>query len=523
MARIDREQLGELLSGYIDGELNPREREIIERVLREDESARQLLADLQRTAQAVSSLPRHAAPASILGDTHATLERSALLSDFPEPRAHQTRGRSSWAARLAMAAMLGLVLVTGWWFTTEQTRRGSKGKTELTQRVFRDADDAKDEDELHVGMEKPSLGLASRAKEVPATSAVFEGDRSAGAAVATIEQQLAAGVDPSSFRSQTFAAEPVRLQVTVRDRAEREAVSLRIAAALSSQHLADLASAPGARDDTTNSVQNFYYRGKAGVNFDAANEDQILVRASPQQIDHLLTGLSEPNQPEEDVALVAGPITVQGVQKSRSVVQLLGEQQQAGVSQNERTRGDELFLEKNGATTDVNRASADKPAAPDGGLVGGLLKIVGIDPKLLSSGAKSTDRPGVAPVESAAEAASQNSPKVAADETSIADAEESAIPHRAEAKGKTAASAATRAAGQPPAPPPLVERRLRAAAESSRESGKKSDSTPSAEPALAAVDACVTLIIQIIETPRPTQPPQPAKKPDPPATRKVAE
>src|SRR3990172_3507684 len=140
MARIDREQLGELLSGYIDGELDAREREIIERVLREDESARQLLLDLQRTAQAVASLPRHAAPASILFDTQANLERSALLNDFPEPRAHQTRGRSSWAARLAMAAMLGLVLVTGWWFTTGQTRRGSKGKTELTQRVFRDAD-----------------------------------------------------------------------------------------------------------------------------------------------------------------------------------------------------------------------------------------------------------------------------------------------------------------------------------------------------------------------------------------------
>ena len=36
MARIDREQLGELLSGYIDGELDAREREIIERVLREE-------------------------------------------------------------------------------------------------------------------------------------------------------------------------------------------------------------------------------------------------------------------------------------------------------------------------------------------------------------------------------------------------------------------------------------------------------------------------------------------------------
>lgn len=464
MARIDREQLGELLSGYIDGELDDRERQIIERVLREDESARQLLADLQRTARAVSSLPHHAAPASILGDTQANLERSALLYDFPEPRAHQTRGRSSWAGRLAMAAMVGLVLVTGWWFTAEQTRRGSEGKTELAQREVREAAPI----------------------PVPKTIAVSDAVRSAGAAVATVEQQLAAGVDPTSFRGQMFTAEPVRLQITVRDPTEREAVTTRIAAALSSQRLADLASAPGAGEDTANSVQNFYYRGKAGVNFDAANEDQILVRASPQQIDHLLTELSEPNQPEEAVALVAGPITVLGVERSRSVVQLLGEQQQAGVSRSE-TKG-------------------------DGGLAGGLLKIVGIDPELLSSGANSAAEPGIAPVESAAEAAPAYSPKVAADETSVADAEESAKSHRAAAKTKAAASMATHAAGQPPAPPPLVERRLRAAAESSRESAGKDDLRRGGE---ETSGTSVTVVVQIIEQPRPVETDKPAKaKPD---------
>lgn len=476
MARIDREQLGELLSGYIDGELDPRERQIIERVLREDESARQLLADLRRTTQVVASLPRHAAPASILGDTQAILERSALLNDFPEPRAHQTRGRSSWTGRLAMAAMLGLVLVTGWWFTTEQTRRGSKGKTELVQREVREAVPV----------------------SVPATSAILEADRGAGVAVATVEQQLRAGVHPTSFRSQTFAAEPVRLQVTVRGGEERETVSTRIAAALSSQRLADLASVSGPGDDTTGSVQRFYYRGQAGVNFDAANEDQILVRASPQQIDQLLTELSAPGRSDETVALVAGPIAVQGVEKSRSVVQLLGARQQPSVPRSDMTR--------------------------DGGLVGGLLKIVGIDPKLLSSEAKSASEPRDPAVESAAGAASQNLAKIAADETSVVETKESGTSYRTEAKSKAAKSAAVDVNGQPSAPSPLVERRLQAATQSSRASGMISDSTPSAEPAWAAEDAYVTMIIQIIETPSPTQPPPSAKtKPDPPAARKAAE
>lgn len=502
MARIDREQLGELLSGYIDGELDPRERQIIERVLREDESARQLLADLRRTAQAVASLPRHAAPASILGDTQATLERSALLNDFPEPRAHQTRGRSSWTARWAMAAMLGLVLLTGWWFTTEQTRRGSKSKTELAQREI----------------------LESAPVSVPATSAVFETDRKAAAAVATVEQQLALGVHPTSFRSQTFAAEPVRLQVTVRGGAEREAVSTRIAAALSGQHLADLASVSGAGDDTIGSVQRFYYRGQAGVNFDAANENQILVRASPQQIDQLLTELSAPDCSDETVALVAGPIAVQGVEKSRSVVQLLGDRQQPGGRRNEMSRGDGPVGDKDNAPGEADRTSADESTAPSGGMLGGLLKIVGIDPKLLSSEARPTAESSDPSVESASEAASEVSTNVAARETSVADAEGIGASHRTEAKSKAAKSVAVAAKGQPPAPSPLVERRLRAAAQSSRESGKTSDSIPGAEPAWDAQDAHVTMIIQIIETPSPTQPPPSAQtKPHPPAARKVAE
>jgi hypothetical protein len=268
-------------------------------------------------------------------------------------------------------------------------------------------------------------------------------------------------------------------------------------------------------------VQNFYYRGKAGVNFDAANEDQILVRASPQQIDQLLTKLSEPNQPEEAVALVAGPITVQGVEKSRNVVQLLGEQQQPGVPRNAMTRGDDSFFAKNGTTVDADRTSADQSTAPSGGMVDGLLKIVGIDPKLLSSGAKPVANTGDPPVESAAEAASQDSPKVAADKTSVADAKESAKSLRAEAKKKAAVSAATHAAGQPPAPPLLVERRLRAVTESSRESVGKDDRRPAGQ---EVSSGNVTVVVQIIESPRPTQSPQPTNtKPDSPAARKAAE
>ena len=62
MSDIDREQLGEWLSAYLDGELSEEQTTVVERLLREDASARQSLDALRRASELVPSLPRHAAP-----------------------------------------------------------------------------------------------------------------------------------------------------------------------------------------------------------------------------------------------------------------------------------------------------------------------------------------------------------------------------------------------------------------------------------------------------------------------------
>jgi anti-sigma-K factor RskA len=526
MARIDQEQLGELLSAYVDGELEARERQVIERVLREDESARQLLADLRRTVQAVSSLPRHAAPGSVATDVQSVLERSALLDDLPEPRAHQTRGRSSWVARLAMAAMVGLVVVTGWWYTVERPQAVPLSVAHRLEPTGgeRDAGSGKEEGARELGAEKSTLARGSRAKEALATRSSMPspvsvpvnagGATAMATASATVEQQLAAGVDPTALRSQTFAAEPVRLQVTVRDRSEREALAGKIAAELSKLQLADLAAAPGPRADTTASAQRFYYRGKSGVNFEAADEDQILVRASPQQIDRLLTDLAAPG---DSVAMVAGPIAVQGVEKSRSVVQLLGEQHGVATRTDEKKSADAFFYDKSGAAAEA--APTDKPTAPGGGMMGGLLRIVGIDPKLLSAGGKSAPPSGPAADETGDEVASPDSTLntttavAAAGRAEIhAPAEPGATASGPAAKRKAAPAAVMNAPTLPPSPPPLVERRLRAVTESSRESAAKDDRRPVGQ---EVSEGNVTVVVQIIEQPKPVGTDKPAKaKPD---------
>ncbi len=489
MARIDREQLGELLSGYIDGELDARERQIIERVLREDESARQLLADLQRTSQAISSLPRHAAPASVAADIQAALERTALLEDFPQPQAHHTRVRSSWTARMAMAAMVGLVVLTGWWYTAGQTRRDRAAQLAQNKRDARQTDAVKERADLRSSVEESAVAHVSKSINAPSGGILSGPGRDSTAALATVEQQLAAGVEPSSLRGQTFAAEPVRLQVAVRNRTEREAVTANIAAALSNQRVTDLAVNSGWRADAPPSDQRFYIRGESGVNFKAAGEDQILVHASPQQIDGVLNELSASGHA---VALVAGPIAVQGVDKSRSVVQLLGEQRQAAASPAEEKLG-RLSSERIAALAD------EKPPAPadgaNGGSLEGLLKIIGIDPKLVDSADKS------AATESESSGFRRNEADVVA---SADDAAKEPTVGGKEGERVAAKSAAPVAERQPPAPPPLVDRRLQEAVGSRQPADKDAAAQPAESP-----QANLTVVVQIIEQSSPAKPRDP--------------
>ncbi|MGB2987736.1 MAG: hypothetical protein WBE26_17860, partial [Phycisphaerae bacterium] len=111
MAGIDRGQLGELLSAYIDGELDAEHVKSVERILREDAGARHLLEELRGTVNIVSSLPRHSAPGSIAEDVQFQVERSELLGDPDSQPATATGGRSGLPALLSMAAVLGLVFV----------------------------------------------------------------------------------------------------------------------------------------------------------------------------------------------------------------------------------------------------------------------------------------------------------------------------------------------------------------------------------------------------------------------------
>ena len=115
MSGVDEEQLGELLSAYIDHELDERETVFVQRLLEEDAGARALLDELQQTVSAVSALPSHSAPHSLAEDLEARLDRSELLVDFSEPADVSGPRRSSWLAMLSVAASVVLSVGGGLW------------------------------------------------------------------------------------------------------------------------------------------------------------------------------------------------------------------------------------------------------------------------------------------------------------------------------------------------------------------------------------------------------------------------
>ncbi len=96
--------IGELLSAYLDGELDEATREQVAAYLKENASAAQQLEALRAAVAMLQVLPREAAPPELLEDVMAAAERQALVGGAP-------RGRFA-RPRLVSAAAVICVLVT---------------------------------------------------------------------------------------------------------------------------------------------------------------------------------------------------------------------------------------------------------------------------------------------------------------------------------------------------------------------------------------------------------------------------
>lgn len=403
MSKIDREQLGEWLSAYVDGELDAEQENLVERVLREDEGARRLLAELRRTADLVSSLPRHRAPSSIAQDVQLCVERSDLLGGVDEPGVGPAGRRHPIFALLSMAAMLALVAGSFWMMWgdaasptgapgdivavtpgkgSEEEGAGLRGVERLGVWAKHDVRSAR----LRGRRSEPSpasrrdVAEQASAPGPPARRAEEEGLF----ATATLDQKLTAGLPLASLRTHRFDNEPVRLKVRVRSEAQRDAVTARLIAYLAERQADDLADVPSNGTDRPTPRGTYYHKGDPRVNFAAPDQNQILVHASRRQLDGMISELADAASAPDSIALVAGPLAIRGFERARTALYGLDEPTSAVVAGRLSFIRDDESRTQAGASEETGATRSKQPPTGGYGLFGGLFRLIQVDPEMLA-------------------------------------------------------------------------------------------------------------------------------------------
>lgn len=312
-----REQIGELLSAYLDGELDVEETAVVERLLRDDEAAREQLAVLRRTVELVQSLPRHDAPGALAEDLQARFERSELLAGFGEPEPDASRARSPMPAILSMAAMLAIV-AGGLWFMALSGGADRPGENKLA--LVTEAEELA-EDRLPGEFDDAGpVGLSGGSRvDSPASVSRLktEDRRSQLLASATLDQKLASGMKLESARGHAFKNEPLRLRIKAGDEGAARLVSERLLSRLAKMGATDVAKVGSLKSVDGQGPESFFIQGISHRNFGEGAGTQILVRASRRQFDELLREIGRIGRKVSSISFASGPLVVRGLREVR--------------------------------------------------------------------------------------------------------------------------------------------------------------------------------------------------------------
>jgi hypothetical protein len=106
----DREHLekNELISGYIDGQLTPRQMTELKRLLAHDPQCQHELEAMERQQRLLQSLPVESAPAGLSQEIHSALERQFILSASVR---HNNKGDKGWIRLRKMTATAAMILL----------------------------------------------------------------------------------------------------------------------------------------------------------------------------------------------------------------------------------------------------------------------------------------------------------------------------------------------------------------------------------------------------------------------------
>lgn len=297
MLNIDPEQLGELLSGYLDGELGGRDTQIVETWLRDNAEVRKQFEALRRTVTSVQALPRHAPPPELADDLLAQLERHDLLDDVESVNPVKPVRAFPWVSALAAVAVVGVVALVGF------QQFGSWG-TDAAPGSARVAD---------AGHGVPTEASATH------ESALLQSE-SPGLDPKPLQTQLEAGTTTDAVRNHAFAAETVRLSVSLPKSGSAADAMNRIVAHLADAKILNVSKVR--RRPLTLSSGAFFLPGVRGVNFEDAQAQQVLVRLPSEALDELLDLVERESPTTASVKLLAGSLQFDGLDNARHTLAL---------------------------------------------------------------------------------------------------------------------------------------------------------------------------------------------------------
>ena len=124
MAKDRLKDLSELLSAYLDGELEESARAEVVAYLDRDAGAVRLLNELRETRSMLQNLPHQSAPAGFSESVVSAVERQALLGGEPETTVRMSM-RHRWGPIRAAASIALLVGAAGSWIYWQSNRRES--------------------------------------------------------------------------------------------------------------------------------------------------------------------------------------------------------------------------------------------------------------------------------------------------------------------------------------------------------------------------------------------------------------
>ena len=126
------DQVIQLLTAFVDGELSQRQRKAVMRLLHRSSEARELLRQMQENAHKFKQLPRHKVEPSLVDEVMQAIAEQKAQPKQPAARPARRHWLPYVAASMAASLLIGAIGVL-YWQTMQQQDNGVKDEPFLAK------------------------------------------------------------------------------------------------------------------------------------------------------------------------------------------------------------------------------------------------------------------------------------------------------------------------------------------------------------------------------------------------------